>query len=114
MSSSASDDRPRPPGLLARLRLSLRSRHYSPRTEQAYLAWIRRFIAYHDRKHPRELGAQHIEAFLDHLAANRQVSASTQNQALSALLFLYQSSSAISTSSAASCARSAPNDCLSS
>jgi integron integrase len=75
---------------LARLRLSLRSRHYSPRTEQAYLAWIRRFVAFHGRKHPRELGAPDIEAFLDHLAANRQVSASTQNQALSALLFLYQ------------------------
>ena len=82
--------RARPPGLLERLRLQLRSRHYSPRTEQAYLRWIRQFVAFHDRRHPRELGAQHIEAFLQHLASARSVSASTQNQALSAILFLYQ------------------------
>jgi integrase len=65
------------------------ARHYSPRTEKAYCAWIRRYILFHGRRHPRELGPEAIEAFLTHLATEGHVSASTQNQALAALLFLY-------------------------
>lgn len=75
--------------LLAQVRTTIRVRHYSRRTEQAYLWWIRRFIDFHDRRHPIELGSAEVSAFLTHLATNRRVSASTQNQALSALLFLY-------------------------
>jgi integron integrase len=68
----------------------LRARHYSPRTEESYVAWIRRFIHFHDRRHPDVLGEPEITAFLSALATERHVSASTQNQALAALLFLYQ------------------------
>jgi len=64
--------------------------HYSYRTEQQYLQWVRRFILFHDKRHPREMGAPELEAFLTHLAVTRNVSAATQNQALAALLFLYQ------------------------
>ena len=78
------------PGLLQRTRERMRARRMSLRTEQAYLHWIRRFVAFHDRKHPRELGAADVEAFLSHLAVDRKVAASTQNQALNALLFLYK------------------------
>ncbi len=80
----------RRPGLLEVVRLTLRSRNYSPRTEEAYLAWIRRFVAFNHRRHPRSLGAADVNRFLSDLAVVRRVSASTQNQALSALLFLYQ------------------------
>jgi integron integrase len=68
----------------------LRSRHYSRRTEQAYCLWVRRFVRFHELRHPREMGAAEINAFLTHLAVADNVSASTQNQALSALLFLYR------------------------
>ncbi len=71
------------------MRRALRVRHYSVRTEKAYCAWIRRFILHHDKRHPNELGAGEVQQFLDHLARDRAVSASTQNQALAALLFLY-------------------------
>ena len=64
--------------------------HYSRRTEAVYLDWIRRFILFHQKRHPAEMGAAEIQAFLTHLAAERNVAASTQNQALSALLFLYR------------------------
>ena len=70
--------------------MRLRTRHYSRRTEEAYVAWIRRFVRFHGRRHPRELGSAHVEAFLSHLAVADRVSASTQNQALAALLFLYR------------------------
>ncbi len=80
----------RPPKLLDRLREALRLRHYSRRTEEAYVLWARRFIRHHGRRHPRELGPEAVEAFLTHLATERRVSASTQNQALAALLFLYR------------------------
>lgn len=70
--------------------LSLRRLHYSPRTEEAYLRWIREFVRFHNRRHPREMGAPEITAFLNHLAVNRHTSASTQNQALCALVFLYR------------------------
>jgi len=80
---------PSPPKLLDRVREAIRLRHYSPRTEQAYLAWIRRFIVSSGTRHPQEMGEPEITAFLSKLAA-RGVSASTQNQALSAILFLYE------------------------
>lgn len=60
------------------------------RTEQSYLAWIRRFILFHGKRHPREMGASEVRAFLTHLAVNRQVAASTQNQALNAIVFMYR------------------------
>jgi site-specific recombinase XerD len=86
-----SHDTPAPgsPKLLDRLRQAIRTRHYSPRTEQAYVGWIRRFIAFHGKRHPRELGEPEVTAFLSRLATDG-VSASTQNQALSAVLFLYE------------------------
>src|SRR3954469_4841838 len=79
-----------PARLLDRVRWHLRVKRYSIRTEQAYLDWTRRFILFHKKRHPAEMGEKEIAAFLSHLAVNRQVSASTQNQALCALLFLYQ------------------------
>jgi integron integrase len=72
------------------MRLALRSRHYSRRTEKAYVAWARRYILFHAKRHPAEMGAPEVEAFLSSLANEGQVSASTQNQALAALLFLYR------------------------
>ncbi|HJT80636.1 MAG TPA: integron integrase, partial [Chthoniobacterales bacterium] len=81
---------PSSPRLLDRVRQHLRLRHYSIRTEQAYTDWIRRFILFHGKRHPQEMGEAEISAFLTHLANDRNVAASTQNQALSALLFLYQ------------------------
>jgi integron integrase len=78
------------PKLLDRVRWHLRVKHYSLRTEQSYLDWIRRFILFHQKRHPNEMGEKEIAAFLTHLAVNRFVAASTQNQALSALLFLFQ------------------------
>ncbi|MGI8891008.1 MAG: integron integrase [Chthoniobacterales bacterium] len=79
-----------PPRLLDRVRWHLRVKHYSIRTEQAYLDWIRRYIFFHGKRHPAEMGEDEVAAFLTHLAVERNVAASTQNQALSALLFLYQ------------------------
>jgi hypothetical protein len=78
------------PRLLDRVREAIRVRHYSLRTEQAYIQWIRRFIFFHDKRHPETMGEPEISRFLTHLAVNRKVAPSTQNQALSALLFLYQ------------------------
>src|SRR5262245_39858199 len=79
---------------LARLfdavRRKLRFRHYSLRTDQAYLAWVRRFILASNGRHPRHLGGQEVETFLSRLANEQDVAAGTQNQALSALLFLYR------------------------
>ena len=77
------------PRLLDRVRAAIRTRHYSRRTEEAYVSWIRRFIVFHGKRHPRELGEPEVTAFLSSLA-DRRVSASTQNQALSAVLFLYE------------------------
>jgi integron integrase len=79
----------REPRLLDRVRVAVRSRHYSLRTEEAYVAWVKRFILYHGKRHPAEMGEIEINAFLSDLAIRRKVAASTQNQALSALLFLY-------------------------
>jgi integron integrase len=77
------------PGLLAMAREKMRTRHFALRTERAYLQWLRRYLRFHNRKHPRELGAKGVEQFLTHLAVVRKVSSATQNQALQALLFLY-------------------------
>lgn len=77
-------------GLLEVTRDKIRTRHMAYRTEQVYLRWIRQYISYHERRHPRELGAAAVEQFLTHLAVERKVSAGTQNQALQALLFLYR------------------------
>lgn len=80
----------KPPRLLDQVRERIRLKHYSIRTEEAYVHWIRRFIYFHGKRHPRELGARETEQFLTHLAVKGRVSASTQNQAKSALLFLYK------------------------
>lgn len=76
--------------LLDQVREVIRFKHYSIRTEQAYVKWIKSFIFFHQKRHPREMGAQEIQAFLTHLAVDRNVAAATQNQALNALVFLYR------------------------
>jgi integron integrase len=81
---------PPKPRLLDRVRVAIRGRHYSHRTEEAYVAWIRRYILFHGKRHPVEMGAAEITRFVNWLAVDRKVAASTQNQALSALLFLYR------------------------
>jgi len=73
--------------LLDAVRERIRYRHFSDRTEEVYLGWERRYIGFHGRRHPREMGAPEIEAFLNHLANERSFAASTRNQALSSLLF---------------------------
>jgi integron integrase len=79
-----------PPGLLALARERMRTRHLALRTEQAYLQWLERYVAFHGSRHPRDLGAPEVEQFLTHLAVHRKVSAATRNQALQALLFIYR------------------------
>ena len=82
---------PRQPAkLLDQLREAIRVRHYSIRTETAYVAWVRRFIIFHNKQHPADLTSRHLSDFLNHLAIKQRVAASTQDQALSALLFLYR------------------------
>jgi len=76
--------------LLEQIRAEIRVRHYSLRTEQTYIHWARRFILFHSKRHPSEMGEREVSDFLTDLAVNRKVSSSTQNQALSAILFLYQ------------------------
>ncbi len=83
-------DRSSPPKLLQRVREAIRARHYSPRTEQAYVAWVRRFVVFHGLVHPAKLCAADVRDFLTYLAVDRCVSASTQAQALSGILFLYR------------------------
>ena len=78
------------PTLVGRLRAVIRARHYSPRTEEAYVGWVRRFIRFSDGRHPRMLGRDAVARFLSALATEHRVSASTQNKALSALVFLYR------------------------
>jgi integron integrase len=80
----------RPKKLLDHVRDAIRLKHYSLHTEQAYVTWIKRYIFFHDKRHPKDMGGAEIEAFLTHLAVHQKVAASTQNQALSALLFLYR------------------------
>jgi integron integrase len=81
---------PAGPRLYDVMREKMRTRHMALRTEQAYIQWIRRYVAFHRRRHPRELGGAEVEQFLTHLAVDRKVSPSTQSQALQALLFLYR------------------------
>ena len=78
------------PRLLDRVRGAIRARHFSRRTEETYVAWIRRYIFFHGKRHPVEMGAPEVTRFLTSLAVDGHVAASTQNQALSALLFLYR------------------------
>ncbi len=78
------------PKLLDQVRDVIRRRHYSVRTEQAYIDWIKRFIIYHNKRHPAEMAEEEVAQFLTHLARDRDVAPCTQNQALSALLFLYK------------------------
>ena len=81
---------PKRPKLLTQVRHAIRVRHLSRRTERAYVGWILRFVRFHDTRHPDEMGEQEVAEFLNWLAVERKVSASTQNQALAALLFLYR------------------------
>jgi len=83
-------DTPKPPRLMELMREALRTRHYSPRTEKAYCLWVRRFIIYHGMRHPKDMAEEEINAFLTHLAVDEGVAASTQTQALSAIIFLYR------------------------
>jgi integron integrase len=78
------------PKLLDQVRIAIRLRHYSLQTEKTYVHWIRRFILFHNKRHPKEMGAPEVEAFLTYLAIRLKVSASTQNQALNAIVFLYK------------------------
>jgi hypothetical protein len=80
---------PRPPKLLDQVSQVLRVRHYAYRTEESYRQWVRRFVLFHGKRHPRDMGAAEVEQFLTHLAVHGRVAASTQNQALNALVFLY-------------------------
>lgn len=86
----ATPDTPHSPKLIEQIVALLRVKHYSLRTEKIYVDWIKRYIWFHGKRHPQEMGAAEVEAFLSHLALERAVSASTQNQAKSALLFLYK------------------------
>ena len=79
-----------PKKLLEQVRDKIRVKHYSLSTENTYLSWIKQFILHHGKRHPAEMGAAEVEAFLTYLATQRQVASSTQNQALSAILFLYR------------------------
>ncbi len=90
MTTMNSPSAPQKPKLLDRVREAIRSRHYSRNTEDAYVAWIKRFILFHGKRHPAETGAEEVTRFLSSLALDGRVAASTQNQALSALLFLYR------------------------
>src|SRR5204862_3518744 len=78
------------PRLLDQVREVIRRKHYSIRTEQAYVDWIKRYIFFHHKRHPAEMNEKEIEQFLNHLAVKKHVAAATQNQALSALVFLYR------------------------
>lgn len=80
----------RRPKLLEQVIITMRSKHYSPKTEQSYISWIRQFIIFNNKIHPEKLGAEEVKEFLNYLAVKRRVSASTQNQALSAILYLYK------------------------
>ena len=78
-----------PVRLLDKVRQCIRLKGYSIRTEKSYVSWIKRFILFHDKRHPQDMGKPEIEAFLSHLVMKRYVASSTQNQAFNAILFLY-------------------------
>lgn len=88
--SAQADNANRPPKLLDQMRESMRVRHYRARTEETYCQWVRRYILFHQKRHPADMGESEINALLTHLAVKDKVSASTQNQALSAILYLYR------------------------
>lgn len=88
--TNPAEPEPRPPRLLDRVREATRVRHFSIRTEQAYVDWVTRYILFHNKRHPKDMGAAEVSEFLTHLAVERQLAASSQNQALAAILFLYQ------------------------
>ena len=90
MSNSFETPPQRPMKLLDQVRQKLRLLHYAIRTEEAYVDWIRRYILFHHKRHPRDMGGREVEVFLTHLAVEGHVAVSTQNQALAALLFLYR------------------------
>jgi len=79
-----------PKKLLDQMRAAIRLKHYSYRAEESYVDWARRFILFHNKRHPKDMSAEEIQAFITYLAIQRQLSASTQNQALSAIIFLYR------------------------
>ncbi|AFY78092.1 hypothetical protein Ple7327_2831 [Pleurocapsa sp. PCC 7327] len=79
-----------PKKLMEQVQDIIRLKHYSYSTEKTYISWIRRYIFFHDKRHPKDMGVDEVEAFLTHLAVQEKVSASTQNQAFNALLFLYR------------------------
>lgn len=83
-------DKQHPPKLLDQVRQKIRFLHYSSKTEQAYIQWIRRYVLFHGKRHPKDMGAEEISAFLNYLANRENVSVSTQNQALTAIIFLYK------------------------
>ena len=87
---SSPEGKPKAAPLLEQMRAVLRFKHYSIRTEQSYLDWVKRFILFHGKRHPKDMGPEEVRVFLTHLAVEGKVAASTQNQALNALLFLYQ------------------------
>ena len=82
--------KPKAPKLIDQMRQAMRVKHYSLQTEKSYISWVRRYIFFHDKRHPREMGDTEVQSFLSDLAVHRRVSASTQNQALNALVFLYK------------------------
>lgn len=88
--SDTAREAPKAPRLLQQLRDAINRLHYSPRTEETYVHWVKRFIYFSGKRHPAELGAAEVTAFLNYLARERDVAAATQNQALAALLFLYR------------------------
>jgi hypothetical protein len=98
----------RPKNLLDQVRDAIRLKHDSMCTEESYVTWIKRHILFHHKRHPNEMGGAEIEAFLTHLAVEQRVAASTQNQALSALLFLYRD---VLKGPSTPCGRKNPNAC---
>ena len=81
---------PKPKKLLDQYREHIRLKQYSPRTEKTYIDWVRQYILFHNKRHPKEMGAPEIKQFITHLVVDRKASASTQNQVISAILFLYR------------------------
>jgi site-specific recombinase XerD len=88
--ATAKSGQDKPPKLLEQVREVIRARHYSLRTEETSLSWMKRFILFHGKRHPREMAGQEVQQFLSYVAVEGHVAASTQSQALSAILFLYQ------------------------
>jgi len=78
------------PKLMDQIKAAIRTKHYSLKTEKSYMQWVRRYIYFHNKRHPNEMGALEVQRFLSYLAVAQRVSASTQNQALNALVFLYK------------------------